>query len=101
MLKILKVLIGILLITTLYFYGAIDPKLIDLSYSSIVTYLFVIALISITIFLSALRLYIVLNVLSLKIQLNYVFKLTYIGYFFNQCLPGATGGDLIKIIYLL
>ena len=85
MLKILKVLLGILLISILYFYGRIDPKLIDLSYSSIITYLFVI----------------VLNVLSLKIQLNYVFKLTYIGYFFNQCLPGATGGDLIKIIYLI
>ena len=101
MLKILKVLIGILLITTLYFYGAIDPKLIDLSYSSFITYLFVIVLISVTIFLSALRLYIILNILSLKIQFNYVFKLTYIGNFFNQCLPGATGGDLIKIIYLI
>ena len=101
MFKVLKILLGIVLILILYYYGRIDPKLIDLSYSSIVTYLFVIILISITIFLSALRLYIVLNVLSLKIQLNYVLKLTYIGYFFNQCLPGATGGDLIKIIYLI
>ena len=101
MLKILKVLLGILLISILYFYGRIDPKLIDLSYSSIITYFFVIVLISVTIFLSALRLYIILNILSLKIQFNYVFKLTYIGYFFNQCLPGATGGDLIKIIYLI
>ena len=101
MLKILKVLLGILLISILYFYGRIDPKLIDLSYSSIITYLFVIVLISATIFLAALRLYIILNILSLKIQFNYVFKLTYIGNFFNQCLPGATGGDLIKIIYLI
>jgi len=101
MLKILKVLLGVLLISILYFYGRIDPKLIDLSYSSIITYFFVIVLISVTIFLSALRLYIILNILSLKIQFNYVFKLTYIGYFFNQCLPGATGGDLIKIIYLI
>jgi len=101
MLKILKVLLGILLISILYFYGIIDPKLVDLSYSSIITYLFVIVLISFTIFLSALRLYIILNILSLKIQFNYVFKLTYIGNFFNQCLPGATGGDLIKIIYLI
>ena len=101
MFKILKILLGIVLILILYFYGRIDPKLIDLSYSSIITYLLVIALISITIFLSALRLYIILNILSLKIQFNYVFKLTYIGHFFNQCLPGATGGDLIKIIYLI
>ena len=101
MFKILKVLIGILLIFILYRYGRIDPKLIDLSYNSIVIYLIVIGLITSTIFLSALRLYIVLNVLSLKVKLNYIFKLTYIGYFFNQCLPGATGGDLIKIIYLI
>jgi len=101
MFKILKVFFGILLIFILYFFGIIDPKLIDLSYSSIITYLFVIALISVAIFLSALRLYIILNILSLKIQFNYVFKLTYIGNFFNQCLPGATGGDLIKIIYLI
>ena len=49
MLKILKVLIGILLITTLYFYGAIDPKLIDLSYSSFITYLFVIVFTKMTV----------------------------------------------------
>ena len=63
MFKILKVLIGILLIFILYRYGRIDPKLIDLSYNSIVIYLIVIGLITSTIFLSALRLYIVLNVL--------------------------------------
>ena len=101
MFKILKILFGLLLIFVLYRYGRIDPSLIDFSYNSIVIYFYAILLISATIFLSAIRLYLVLNVLSLKIEFKYIFKLTYIGHFFNHCLPGATGGDLIKIIYLI
>jgi uncharacterized protein (TIRG00374 family) len=101
MLKYLKIIISILLIYFLYSYGKIDPKLIDLSYSSIQTYVIAIGLIILTICLSAIRLFIVLNTLSVKVKFNYIFKITYIGHFFNHCLPGSTGGDLIKIFYLI
>ena len=101
MLKILKIFIGIIFILILYFNGLIDPRLIDFSYKSILVYIFVLLLISITIFLATIRLYIILNVLNVKISFNYVYKINYVGVFFNQCLPGGQGGDIVKIIYLI
>ena len=98
---IAKILFGLILLFILYLYGGIDPKLINFSYNSIFIYFVVVLLISITIIFSSLRFYIILNVLNFKINFNYIYKITYIGYFFNQCLPGAQGGDIIKIIYLI
>lgn len=98
---IAKILFGLILIITLYIYGGIDPKLIDFSYNSIYLYLIVIIFISLTIALNALRLYIIFNILKFKISFTYIFKITYIGNFFNQCLPGATGGDIVKVLYLI
>ena len=101
MFKIFKISLGVIIIIFLYLNGLIDPKLIDLSFHSIVIYFVVLLIISITILLSTIRLYIILNLLSLKINFSYIYKINYIGVFFNQCLPGGQGGDIVKIIYLI
>ncbi len=54
-----------------------------------------------TVVLTSVRLYFILRFFELKLSLKYVFSITYIGYFFNQCLPGGQGGDIFKAIYLI
>lgn len=45
------------------------------------------------------RLRVLLDPRGFHLPLMSAFRLTMIGVFFNSCLPGATGGDLIKIYY--
>lgn len=45
------------------------------------------------------RLRILLLPRGFQLPLSSAFRLTLIGTFFNSCLPGATGGDLVKIYY--
>lgn len=45
------------------------------------------------------RLQILINACQLNLSFYAAFKLTFIGLFFNTYLPGATGGDIIKIYY--
>ncbi|HWP45487.1 MAG TPA: lysylphosphatidylglycerol synthase transmembrane domain-containing protein [Blastocatellia bacterium] len=48
---------------------------------------------------SAWRMCVLLGASGFHITLLSSFRLTLIGNFFNACLPGATGGDVIKIYY--
>ncbi len=47
------------------------------------------------------RLSLLFRAQSMSLPLSSSFKLTLIGLFFNTCLPGATGGDAIKIYYAI
>lgn len=49
--------------------------------------------------LQALRLQLLINAHLLKLTFFAAVKLTFIGLFFSTYLPGATGGDLVKIYY--
>lgn len=49
--------------------------------------------------LQALRLQILINAHQLRLSLFAAVKLTFIGLFFSTYLPGAAGGDLVKIYY--
>ena len=51
--------------------------------------------------LLAWRLRLLLSPGGFHLPLGLSFRLTLIGIFFNSCLPGATGGDLIKIYYAM
>jgi glycosyltransferase 2 family protein len=42
-----------------------------------------------------------LRVQGIDLAWTRVFALTFIGVFFNFCIPGGTGGDVVKIFYLL
>ncbi len=45
------------------------------------------------------RLRVLLDPRGFHLPMMSAFRLTMIGIFFNSCLPGATGGDLVKIYY--
>lgn len=45
------------------------------------------------------RLQILVNARALRLSFPAAFRLTFIGLFFNTYLPGATGGDIVKIYY--
>ena len=52
-------------------------------------------------FLAGGRWYILLRVQKVKLPLWRVGALFMLGIFFNQFMPGGTGGDLVKIFYLM
>lgn len=51
--------------------------------------------------LGAIRLRCLLRVQEINISLKKMVQLTFIGHFFNTFLFGSTGGDFIKLIYLM
>ena len=52
-------------------------------------------------FLGILRWQLFLKMLHLRVRLWEVTRLFFIGAFFNQFLPGTTGGDVARVIYLM
>jgi len=66
----------------------------DWHYTLIAIGLFVIATA-----LQARRMELLINAHQLELSFSAAIKLTFIGLFFNTYLPGATGGDLVKIYY--
>ncbi len=52
-------------------------------------------------FFGILRWQLFLRMLHLRVRLSEVTRLFFIGAFFNQFLPGTTGGDVVRVIYLM
>ena len=52
-------------------------------------------------FFGILRWQLFLKMLHLRVRLSEVTKLFFIGAFFNQFLPGTTGGDVVRVLYLM
>ena len=52
-------------------------------------------------FLGILRWQLFLKMLHLRVRFGEVTRLFFIGAFFNQFLPGTTGGDVVRVIYLM
>ncbi len=61
--------------------------------------LFAIAMFFVATVLQAHRLQLLINVQQMDLSFLSAVKLTFIGLFFSTYLPGATGGDLVKIYY--
>ena len=55
---------------------------------------------SVNISLMALRLYLLFSGEGLKVDFWKAFQLTYVGFFFNNFMPTAVGGDIIKAYYV-
>ena len=101
MFNILKVIFSCIILYFLFKYNILDISLINYNNYNLFSLLLIIFLIFLTVFFTSLRLYFILQFFELKLSLRYVFSITYIGYFFNQCLPGGQGGDLFKAFYLI
>ncbi len=95
----LRILLALSLLAWLAYSGSIDWDALSglatsWDYTCIAIVLFVVANLFI-----AWRLQILINACDLNLSFYSAFKLTFIGLFFNTYLPGATGGDIIKIYY--
>lgn len=101
MFNILKVIFSCIILYFLFKYNILDISLINFNNYNLFSFMLIIFLIFLTVFFTSLRLYFILRFFELKLSLRYVFSITYIGYFFNQCLPGGQGGDLFKAFYLI
>lgn len=52
------------------------------------------------IYISSLRWYLILQELEVEINLQNIFRIVWSSAFLNTCLPGSTGGDLYRFIYI-
>lgn len=50
-------------------------------------------------FIAAFRWWLLLRARGLAVTLSNAFRLSMVGCFFNYCMPGSTGGDLVKAYY--
>lgn len=96
---LLRIIIAVSLLAWLGYSSSVDWTMLQglaqsLEYTALAAILFIISN-----SLIALRLQILINANQLNLRFLSAFKLTFIGLFFNTYLPGATGGDLIKIYY--
>jgi hypothetical protein len=96
---ILRTVIGIALVVYLWRSGAIRWKAMAGLATQWKIALAVIALLLLDAVAIAWRLRVLLDPRGFHLPIYSAFRLTMIGVFFNLCLPGATGGDLVKIYY--
>lgn len=95
----LRISLALLLLAWLGYSGSINWVALtglatSWNYTCFAIVLFVVANLFI-----AWRLQILINACDMTLSFYSAFKLTFIGLFFNTYLPGATGGDIIKIYY--
>jgi glycosyltransferase 2 family protein len=96
-----KIVISLVLISYLIFDESIKLSLL---FNSLFLHngklLILILIIFLTIIIGAYRWYLILKVFKFDISLYKVFKITYIGNFFNNLLLGGYGGDALRIHYI-
>ncbi len=95
----LRILIGFALLWYLSHSGVIDWKSLWGLASAWQVTLVAIAVLLVDVVVTAWRLCVLLHPLGFHLTVAASTRLSLIGLFFNSCLPGATGGDLIKIYY--
>jgi glycosyltransferase 2 family protein len=97
--SILRTIIGIALVVYLWRSGAIRWAAVAGLLTQWKLAVAALALLFLDATVLAWRLRILLLPRGFHLPLSFAFRLTLIGTFFNSCLPGATGGDFVKIYY--
>jgi uncharacterized protein (TIRG00374 family) len=98
---VLRMAVAVGLLIYLTISGAIDwPVMVKLISNWPITLLALLVSVVFSL-VQAERLALLLRPQGMYLPLYASFKLTLIGLFFNSCLPGATGGDAIKIYYAI
>ena len=99
LLVVLRIVIGFGLLVYLGVSGVINwSALLGLAAFWQVS-LLALGLLFVDVGLTSWRLCILLQPIGLHLSMSASIRLTLIGLFFNICLPGATGGDIVKIYY--
>ncbi|MBI3484077.1 MAG: flippase-like domain-containing protein, partial [Acidobacteria bacterium] len=96
---ILRTVMGIALVVYLWRSGAIKWTAMTGLVTQWKIALAVVALLLLDAAALGWRLRVLLDPRGFHLPMVPAFRLTMIGVFFNLCLPGATGGDLVKIYY--
>ena len=99
LLAVLRTGIGIALVAYLGTSGAIDWRAFARLFAAWKLMIPAVVLLLLDALMIAWRLVVLLGPRGFHLPLWPAFRLTMIGVFFNSCLPGATGGDLVKIYY--
>ncbi len=98
----LKVTVAVALITWLVKSDKLDFRQLSVLRDHPFLLLFYIASWTIAaVILGCLRWLLLLRGLGYKLQFKQALKLHFIGFFFNSAMPGAVGGDLIKVAYVV
>ena len=97
----LKVFLGIGLLVYLSMSGAIDWKMLQGLASAWDKTLVALSLLLVGLGMTGWRLCLLMKPSGFDLSVWSSLKLTLIGTFFNICLPGATGGDAIRIYYAM
>ncbi len=98
---LLRVAVGVGLLVYLGASGTINWRALSGLGSNWRVTLGALLLLLLAVVLLAWRLSLLLRARGLHLPLGLAFRLTLIGSFFNSCLPGSTGGDVIKIYYAI
>ncbi|MFH1381064.1 MAG: lysylphosphatidylglycerol synthase transmembrane domain-containing protein [Candidatus Omnitrophota bacterium] len=95
----LVVSIGLIVFLVWSMRGNLPHVLKALASMNYVFFAFAIVLFMVNVVLLSLRLNLLFGAEGLKISFGRVVQLTYVGYFFNNVMPSAVGGDIVKAYY--
>ena len=100
---LLRVFISVALIIILLYImrDKYDQILAVLKNTSLPVFLLAVLAFVLAVTLASFRLKLIINAQDMKIRFREAVSLTFIGYFFNNFLPTAIGGDVVKAYYLL
>jgi uncharacterized protein (TIRG00374 family) len=96
---LLRVAVGVLLVVVLIKSGAIDWSVLLRIAANWWVVAAAIALFMLSLLMMAWRACVLLRPRGFEMSLGASFQLSLIGVLFNTCLPGATGGDAVRIYY--
>ena len=87
----------------LYVFSSIDVALLYQQFQriNIIWYILGVLLVLLNIFFSSYKWWVILRFEKMSFSFSKILKIYWIGFFFNQFLPGRIGGDVIKMSLLL
>lgn len=97
---VLKLLISLALVAALFYYDVITLKALAATFRDLPAALSAFALLLVGYVLSALRWYTLLHTIGIRIRLRPCAEIFAMGTFANAFLPGGTGGDLVRAVYI-
>ena len=96
----LKLGVAVGLLAWLFYTGDLDPEVLKLPLEVPGTLAVIVCMGALCISLSGLRWWLLLGAEGITIPVLTAIRLTWIGHFWNQVIPGAVSGDLVKMFYV-
>ena len=100
-LLVIQFVISIILIVNIFLRLDFQRFIHELASLRLLSYLLFLSFYLVSIILVAYKWWILLLRNGFSLPFFHVFKINWIGFFYNQFLPGRIGGDVLKIIYIM